>query len=127
MIVALLACEEEPEAPPHFAVIGVQPEDGAADVVEVTPVFLRFNATPDTERCTADFIEINAIRADGTVAFAAPAEVSRDGEYDNLKVASVEPFMAGWAYAVTVQGGEDGCADVDGRPVTPFLSTFEVP
>lgn len=124
---ALLACAEEPAPDPHFAVIAVQPEDGAADVVEVTPVFLRFNATPDLERCSSTTVELNAIRADGTVAFPVPAAVSLESEYDNLKVASDDPFLAGWTYAVTVMGGEDGCADVDGRPVTPFLSSFEVP
>lgn len=126
MIALFLACEEAPEPVPDFAVIGVSPDDGGV-AVEVDPVFLRLNAEPDMDRCNTDTIELNAINDDGSVAFPVPAEVSLQEEEGNIRVAGLDAFLNGWTYAVTVMGGENGCADVDGRPITAFLSTFEVP
>lgn len=126
MIAILLACEQEPEPVADFAVIGVSPDEGGV-AVEVDPVFLRLSAEPDMDRCNSDSIELNAINDDGSVAFFVPSEVSLQEEEGNLRVAAFDAFLNGWTYAVTVMGGENGCADVDGRPITAFLSTFEVP
>ncbi len=110
----------------RFYVERVEPEDGSTSVTALVFVYLYLNATPDPERCTTDTLRVDAVRADGTVAFEVPSTVTFAGQ-GFTKLLPDAPYLRGWTYRVSVRGGEDGCADQDGVAIEPFVSTFEVP
>ncbi len=123
----LVACADDgSDADPRFYVERVEPEDGATSVTALVFVYLHLSGGPDPERCTAETLRVDAVRADGTVAFEVPSTVTFSGERFT-KVLPDAPYLRGWTYRVTARGGEDGCADLDGVPIEPFVSTFEVP
>lgn len=129
MVIALmLACADEPvDIDEGFRVIGVVPEDGAADAVEAQVPELRFSELADEATCGPEALRLDAIHEDWTVAF--PVEVSLTAVDRGAKIQFTHtlPLEAGWTYAVTVRGGEEGCTDTHGTPVRPFASSFTVP
>lgn len=126
LALGLGACAEAPPPEDLFQVVEVEPADGTTTANAMVFVYLSLSDPPDAERCTPDTVRVDAVRDDGTVAFAAPVELSFSGE-KFVKLLPEAPYLGGWTYRVTVQGGDDGCADVDGVPILPFASTFEVP
>jgi hypothetical protein len=126
LLVALLACADDPEAEDRFWVREVDPPDGGQLLIAVSPVLVRFSGPLDLERCTSDTMRLDAIRDDGTVAFPIPLtfEATADGF---VRFIHDGPLPAGWVYAITLRGGETGCTDENGTPLDPFLSLFEVP
>lgn len=125
---ALLACDEGAgdSGPARFYVEYVDPADGTVESVSITNVYLQLSQVPDITRCTTDTIRVDAARDDGTVAFPVPSELSVEGAAF-VKLRPLDPDLRGWTYAVSVQGGDQGCVDEFGTPIEPFLSTFEVP
>jgi len=124
----LSACDDESaaeSAAPRFYVESVDPVDGAVEA-DVAAVQLRLNGIPDLSRCTTTTMRVDAARDDGTLAFSVPVELSVSGE-GFVKLRRIDPYLHGWAYQVTVRGGEGGCADADGLPIEPFFSQFQVP
>ena len=123
----LLACEESADTGRgRFYVESVEPEDGSLEAVAVSNVYLQLSAAPDITRCTTETLRVDAVRGDGTLAFPVPSELSVEGEAF-VKLHPLNPDLRGWTYVVSVQGGEEGCADEGGTPIEPFFSTFEVP
>lgn len=125
-MVLLAACAEAPAEEDLFWVESVEPADGTVTPNQLVFVYLQLSDPPDPTRCTTDTLRVDAVRDDGTVAFAAPTELSFSGEAF-VKLLPVEPYLGGWTYRVTAQGGEDGCASAAGVAIEPFVSTFEVP
>lgn len=124
----LLACSEEADpVDVGFVVVGVSPEDGAADVVEAHVPELRFSADLDTDACDADRLRLDAVEDDGSVAFSVDAVLTPVDRAAKMQFAHEVPFPAGWTYALSVRGGPDGCLDVAGNEIRPFLSRFFVP
>lgn len=123
----LVACAPEGDSgEPRFYVLDVEPADASVANVELAAVQLRFNEAPDLARCTATTVRVDAQRDDGTLAFPVAAELTLTGAAV-LRLRPVEPYLHGWTYAVTVRGGDTGCASASGIPAEPFVSTFEVP
>lgn len=128
-VLALWACGDEgpiDTGPPPFEVVGVDPDDGMPADSVVAPVQLILSAIPELSRCNTDTIRVDAVLDDGTVAFNSPFAFDLQSE-GNLKLKPDDPYIRGYTYAVTVRGGETGCADLNGRAILPFYSTFEVP
>lgn len=128
MILALLACEPEgaDTAVAPFYVESVSPAEGEVVDTNIAVVLLQLSEAPDLSRCTTDTIRVDAVRDDGSVAHTVPIALSLSGQA-LVKAAPQEPFTFGWTYAVTAQGGSDGCQAESGTPLTSILSTFEVP
>jgi hypothetical protein len=129
MLLLLAACTEAPDMPaPRFRVSSVSPEDGATDVVEAMIPELRFSDPIDEATCTPETLRLDAIHADGTVAF--PVDVSVSALDDGFRVQlrhDEAPLPVGWTYAISARAGdEDGCLSVDGALLSPFGSTFTV-
>ena len=124
----LVACDDESldSGPARFYVESVDPADGTVESVTVANVYLQLSQIPDITRCTTDTIRVDAARDDGTVAFRVPSELSVEGAAF-VKLRPLDPDLRGWTYAVSVQGGAEGCVDEFGTSIEPFLSTFEVP
>lgn len=126
LLLLFAACAEDLPAEDIFWVEEVEPADGTISANAMVFVYLSLSDPPDVSRCTTDTLRVDAVREDGTVAFDVPVTLEWSGE-KFAKLLPVDPYLGGWAYRVTAQGGEDGCADVDGVPIEPFASTFEVP
>ncbi len=109
-----------------FWVEEVEPADGTIVPNALVLVSLYLSDAPDVSRCTLDTLRVDAVRDDGSVAFSPAVELDVSGERF-LMLKPVGPYLAGWTYQISAEGGADGCADVDGVPITPFASTFEVP
>lgn len=125
----MCACDDENPADtglPPFEVVGISPEPGAFAESVVYPVQLILSDIPDLERCNANTIRVDALLADGTVGFNVALTFDLQSE-GNLKLKPDDPYFRGYTYAVTIRGGNTGCADVNGRAILPFYSTFEVP
>lgn len=130
MIVALLAaCADDApvDVDEGFRVIGVVPEDGAIDAVEVQIPELRFSEAADMEACTADVVRLDAVHDDMTVAFGVDVALTSVDMGAKIQLEHDDPFLTGWTYAITVRGGEDGCANTKGDVVRDFASLFTVP
>ncbi len=126
LTLTLLACAEPADEEDRFWVEEVDPEDGGQMLIAVSPVLVRFSGSLDLERCTADTMRLDAIRENGSVAFNVP--ISFDATADGfVRFMHTAPLPSGWTYAVTVRGGEAGCADEAGIALEPFYSVFEVP
>jgi hypothetical protein len=129
MIWWMLACAEpDPDVETGFAIVGVSPEDGAADVVEAHIPELRFSDPADPDTCTAETLRLDGIVDDGAVAFSVPVEiVPLDGGL-RVQLTHADPLPRGWSYALSARAGDDdGCLDVDGNVLRPFASSFAVP
>ncbi len=129
ILLSLAACApENTELDPGFHVVGVSPEDGAADVVEAHLPELRFSDAVSPEACGAEALRLDGIHADDTVAFAVPlVVVALDGGV-RIQLTHPEPLPRGWSYALSAHAGDSsGCVDLDGRTLAPFASTFTVP
>lgn len=128
MLPLLLACDDAaPEADDAFEVTAVVPADGAEDAVEAQQPELHLSAEADLKQCSADTIRLDGVLADGSVAFPVELTIEEGGDSSRLLLRHEGGLPRGWAYAITVQSGEDGCLDLDGRQIVPFQSTFVVP
>lgn len=129
LAVLALACsgDDEETGTDQFRVIGVVPADGAVDALSVQIPELRFSASADPATCDTDAVRLDAVRDDGTVAFAVPVTLVPVDQGAKLQLDHADPMPGGWRYAITVRTGAAGCTDVDGREIVPFASTFEVP
>lgn len=124
----LVACSAGlPDSALSFEVQGVVPEDGATDVIEAQSVELKMSAEADYDRCTTATVRVDAMLADGTVAFPIESEVRDGGDGARIVVDPVDALPNGWTYAVTLLGGPEGCGDLDGRDAIGFASSFVVP
>ena len=127
--ILLLACADDDPVdtgPAPFAVTNVDPDDGGTPTSEISPVQLVLSARPDMSRCNSDTVRIDGVLDDGSVGFNLYVAMDLQGD-GNLRLQPAEPYFRGYTYAVTIQGGDSGCTDVDGRAILPFFSTFEVP
>ncbi len=129
MILFLIACEDTPldTGTLGFRIVGVSPKSGAADVVESHVPELRLSGAADSATCTNAVIRLDAIHANGTVAFPVAIDVAPIDAGAKLQLTHSLPFFHPWSYAISVLGGPDGCLDVDGNEIEAFQSTFEVP
>jgi len=127
LLLALAACTPVEALPdPGFVIVGVSPEEDAADVVEAHIPELRFSDPIDPALCTPETLRIDAVHDDETVAFAvALAVVSKDEGY-RVQLTHDAPLPTGWTYRLSARGGDDGCQSVDGLPLAPFASAFTV-
>lgn len=125
-LLLLMGCAEPEADAPRFKVSEIDPPDGGEMLIAVSPVLVRFSEPPDMELCTNQTMRLDAIREDATVAFEVPLEFDATGD-GFVRFIHAEPLPAGWAYAVTIRGGDTGCADESGTPIVPFFSSFEVP
>jgi hypothetical protein len=121
-----LGCAEALNEESRFWVVEIDPADESEMLIAVSPVLVRFSGVPDLDRCNTDTMRLDAIRDDDSVSFNIP--LSFDATADGfVRFIHTSPLPGGWRYAVTVRGGDSGCADEAGTPVDPFLSVFEVP
>lgn len=130
ILAAVLACAEEaPVAPPEtgFRVIGVVPDDGAADVIPDAIPELRFSEPTVETTCNADTVRLDGLAEDGSVAFPVDAALIVVDRGSKLQLDPDEALLPGWSYALTVQGGADGCTNAAGDPIEPFGARFWVP
>ncbi len=128
ILLLAVACSGSPADPDAgFAVVGTSPADGAVDVVEAHIPEVWFNAASDPAACTTDTVRIDALYADGSVAFAVPLGLEPIDGGVKLRLRPEEVLPEGWSYALTVADGDAGCASTAGDVVRPHLSTFLVP
>lgn len=125
----LLACADDApvDVDEGFRVIGVVPEDGAVDAVEVQVPELRFSEAADMEACTADTIRLDAVHEDMTVAFGVDVALTSVDMGAKIQLVHDDAFLPGCTYAITVRGGDEGCASTKGDAIRDFASRFTVP
>ena len=128
VVAGLLACGDEssPRTDEGFRVMAVAPADGEPAALEMAVPELRLSAAADEERCDGESVRLDALEDDSVVAFpvGVAVDVSEDGR--KLRLVHPEPLPSGWTYALSVRGGDDGCADANGEAIVPFRSTFTV-
>ncbi len=127
LLLALVGCTPVDSLPdPGFVIVGVSPDEDAADVVEAHIPELRFSDPIDPALCTPETLRLDAVHADESVAFAvALAVVSKDEGY-RVQLTHDAPLPTGWTYRLSARGGDDGCQSLDGLPLAPFASAFTV-
>jgi hypothetical protein len=112
-----------------FHVASSIPEHGDQSVLEAVLPEFRLSAAADTSLCDESHFQIVALNDEvhGAVAFFPDVTVEFVDGGNKVILSHLEPFTAGYSYAILAVEGAEPCLDLDGEQLRPFGAEFYIP